>query len=105
MSIIDPKYFPVFKQSKLIANYKKIREKINYTYRFLIDSDTIPSANCDYSEIYPTNIILLYVKSFPDKGFVNLGINNQTPARIKVFAQNYNILRIMSGMGGLSYLS
>jgi hypothetical protein len=30
-------------------------------------------------------------------------INSSNPAIVKIYAVNYNVLRIMSGMGGLAY--
>ncbi len=35
--------------------------------------------------------------------FVSNTLNNPSNERFRVFAMNYNILRIMSGLGGLSY--
>ena len=31
------------------------------------------------------------------------GIRNNNPGKVRVYPTNYNVLRIMSGMGGLAY--
>ena len=31
------------------------------------------------------------------------GVDQVRPAKVRVYAVNYNVLRIMSGMGGLAY--
>ena len=33
----------------------------------------------------------------------NTATNNDKPSEISVFAVNYNVLRILSGMGGIAY--
>ena len=48
-----------------------------------------PSGTCNFSRI--DNAVL---------NVTGTGITNKT---LKVYAMNYNVLRIMSGMGGLAY--
>jgi hypothetical protein len=53
-----------------------------------------PSGTCNMSRI--------------DNAYLNLSLTNKAvlngaPNKIKVFAINYNVLRLMSGMGGLAY--
>ena len=38
-----------------------------------------------------------------DTAYLSMKMRNSTTAAVKVFAVNYNVLRIMSGMGGLAY--
>ena len=64
-----------------------------YVYSFgLKPEEHQPSGTCNMSRI--DNATLQF-------GLANLGQGVST--RIKVFAVNYNVLRIMSGMGGLAY--
>jgi len=48
-----------------------------------------PSGTCNFSRI--------------DNAVLNLGTGNYTNNGVYLFAMNYNVLRIMSGMGGLAY--
>jgi hypothetical protein len=63
-----------------------------YQYSFSLNPDEYqPSGTCNFSRI--------------DNSVLVLDINNvvNPSSRIKYFARNYNVLRIMSGMGGLAY--
>lgn len=69
-------------------------------YSFAIKpEDHQPSGTCNFSRIDNAKLCLN----------INLGYNNinsrgaGTTGTVKVFATNYNVLRIMSGMGGLAY--
>ncbi len=57
-----------------------------------------PSGTCNFSRINKAKLLLNINTTWRDG---NCGI--QTHGIIRVFAVNYNILRIMSGMGGLAY--
>jgi len=48
-----------------------------------------PSGTCNFSRI--------------DNATLNLTLDEATASTVKVFAVNYNVLRVMSGMGGLAY--
>jgi hypothetical protein len=63
-----------------------------HVYSFALNPEEHqPSGTCNFSRIDNATL------SFSG---VNSGVNNGT---LKVFAVNYNVLRIMSGMGGLAY--
>jgi hypothetical protein len=53
-----------------------------------------PSGSCNFSRI--DNATLQLVLS-------NATVGNTSTAKVRVYATNYNVLRIMSGMGGLAY--
>jgi hypothetical protein len=59
-----------------------------------------PSGTCNFSRIDSAKLTLTLnsVKSLADDT-----ADNSTTGVIKIFAVNYNILRVMSGMGGLAY--
>ena len=62
-----------------------------YVYSFALKPEEHqPSGTCNFSRI--DNAKLNFVGSFPN-----------TPSICKVFATNYNILRVLSGMAGLAY--
>jgi hypothetical protein len=52
-----------------------------------------PSGSCNFSRIDNAQLVLE----------LNSAITNTTQGTLKVYAVNYNVLRIMSGMGGLAY--
>jgi hypothetical protein len=64
-------------------------------YSFALNpEDHQPSGTCNFSRI--------------DNATLNLTLSNNTvgsdkTATVNVYATNYNVLRIMSGMGGISY--
>ena len=62
-----------------------------YMYSFALNpGDTSPSGSCNFSRI--------------DNALLEITIPKNRPAStISVYAVNYNVLRIMSGMGGLAY--
>ena len=82
---------------RLVQNYQyHTRYSSNniYTYSFSINPDKIqPSGSCNMSKFTNINLYLDYS-----------GINNNSNDMIlKVYAINYNVLRIMGGMGGLAF--
>ncbi len=61
-----------------------------------------PSGTCNFSRIDNAVLNLSYGTSLP--GFpVDTASSTTTATVVKVYAVNYNVLRIMSGMGGLAY--
>ena len=53
-----------------------------------------PSGTCNLSRIDNTTLILTVS---------NNSVNSTTSSVVRVYATNYNVLRVMSGMGGLAY--
>ncbi len=53
-----------------------------------------PSGSCNFSRI--DNATLQLVLS-------NATVEGTKTAKVRVYATNYNVLRVMSGMGGLAY--
>jgi hypothetical protein len=67
-----------------------------YTYSFALSPEEHqPSGTCNFSRIDNAVLQLNYNNEAND--------TNTTSLNLKVFAVNYNVLRIMSGMGGLAY--
>ena len=88
--MIDASYF------RLVQNYQHMNAcptKTIYTYSFALRaSEHQPSGTCNFSRI--------------DNAKLNLTFGNSTKLddrSLKLYAVNYNVLRIMSGMGGLAY--
>ena len=84
---------------RLVQNYQyhsRYSNKFIYTYSFSLHPEKQqPSGTCNMSKF--TNIIL-----FLDYSLIN---HSQNDMVLKVYAINYNILRINSGMGGLAFSS
>jgi len=72
-----------------------------------------PSGTCNFSRIDNANLFLTVTQSTLKQGTLDFtnGVFTETnidsgavkPGRVRVYATNYNVLRIMSGMGGLAY--
>ena len=82
---------------RLVQNYQfhtRYTPKNIYSYSFsLYPEKSQPSGTCNMSKITTVTLYLDYT-----------GINRtNTPLLLKVFGINYNIFRIASGMGGLSF--
>ena len=69
-----------------------------YTYSFALSPEEHqPSGTCNFSRIDNAVLQINYI----DRRGNNT--THDSPMNLKVFAVNYNILRIMSGMGGLAF--
>jgi hypothetical protein len=70
---------------------RAVRRQYIYTYSFALSPEEHqPSGTCNFSRI--------------DNAVLQLAYSGSTPAMsLNVYAVNYNVLRIMSGMGGLAY--
>ena len=76
------------------AGAKAYRNQSIYTYSFALSPEEHqPSGTCNFSRIDNAVLQLTYDSATQTYAALNL----------KVFAVNYNVLRIMSGMGGLAY--
>ena len=80
-----------------------------YLYSFSLKPDELqPSGTCNFSRI-DTATLSVSMKAASVANDANVLTENQTLASatdltaLKVFAENYNVFRIMSGMGGLAY--
>ena len=95
-----------FRQWQPFVHHTRIPDSNLYLYSFALrPEEHQPSGTCNFSRI--DNTILEFqldtraqVQSpvIPDQLFVNGG-----SALMTIYARNYNVLRIMSGMGGLAY--
>jgi len=73
------------------GNGKQHNKGMFYMYSFALKPEEHqPSGSCNFSRI--------------DNAVLTMNLSNSNEARsVKVYATNYNVLRIMSGMGGLAY--
>ena len=82
---------------RLVQNFQyhtRYASNIIYTYSFSINPDKIqPSGSCNMSKFTNINLYL-------DYSGINHSANDMV---LKVYAINYNVLRIMGGMGGLVF--
>jgi len=69
-----------------------------YLYSFAIKPEEHqPSGTCNFSRIDTATLV------FSVDGLKPISNRDVENADIRVYAINYNILRVMSGMGGLAY--
>jgi hypothetical protein len=90
-------------------HHKRIPEKLIYLYSFsLKPEEQQPSGTCNMSRIdtvylnfdlTPAAMLNLLTASSPS----TFQMSNSSTGNISVFAVNYNVLRIRSGMAGLAY--
>ena len=90
---------PYFNMVQPYEHHTNIPESpgINVYSFALKPEDHQPSGTCNFSRIDNAELILTL------RGEQNGVFNADDQGIIKVFATNYNVLRIMSGMGGLAY--
>ena len=98
----DSNYFRLVQP---FQHYQASNSKYIYTYSFgLKPYEHQPSGTCNFSRIDSAKLSLTFDTSSTsqDEEVPYTGqISND--ATVKVFAINYNVLRIMSGMGGVAY--
>ena len=93
--------FPVrkatyFRTCQPIQAGHRVPQKHIYLYSFALNAeDYQPSGTCNFSKVDSVEL------KFNDLGSINGSDGNRR--QLAVYAVNYNILRIMSGMGGLAY--
>ena len=82
-----------------------------YMYSFALKpAEHQPSGTCNFSRIDNATLSLTYkTGSVTNDDAANISSESVTYARVtsltslNIYAKNYNVLRIMSGMGGLAY--
>ena len=73
-----------------------------YCYSFALrPEEHQPSGTCNFSRIDTATIVMNFAGV--DKRDDIVDVSPENPWNVRVYAVNYNILRIMSGMGGLAY--
>jgi len=86
----DNLMFSVVKDSVLTeARTSKMKNKINVYSFALKPEEHQPSGTCNFSRIDNANLIMSHT--------------DPANTAVTIYAVNYNVLRIMSGMGGLAY--
>ena len=74
-----------------------------YSYSFALSPEEHqPSGTCNFSRI-DNAVLQLGYGTDPLTGAVNAPVLSTSSMNLNVYAVNYNVLRIMSGMGGLAY--
>lgn len=96
----------------LVTPYQTLRARVPagiYLYSFALKPDEHqPSGSCNFSRIDQATLSLSY-KQATAATLANVTSEDVTTtaaqnlSALKVFAQNYNVFRVMSGMGGLAY--
>ena len=95
-----------FRTVQPLAAGHRVPSKHVYCYSFALKPEEHqPSGTCNFSRIDNARMV------FESHGIVNrlaiktsnVGGNADTASNVNIYAVNYNVLRIMSGMGGLAY--
>jgi hypothetical protein len=74
------------------------KDKSVYSYSFALrPEEHQPSGTCNFSRIDTATLVMQF------SGDVNIRQNTDDTLDVRVYAINYNILRVMSGMGGLAF--
>jgi hypothetical protein len=106
MSEKDADYF------RLVQNNKHMQgspDKYIYTYSFALNpSEHQPSGTCNFSRVDSAKLYLTFNTDSASTNTKTDGLTTYTghisnDVTARVYAVNYNVLRIMSGMGGVSY--
>lgn len=98
----------------LVTPYQTLRAKVPagiYLYSFSLKPDEHqPSGSCNFSRIDNATLSISLKTASANGATIATVLNEDTMlgtgtalTALKVFAENYNVFRIMSGMGGLAY--
>jgi hypothetical protein len=89
---MDGRYFNLVQP---IQHFENVPSKGINVYSFALQPEQHqPSGTCNLSRIDNTTLILTVS---------NNAVGTTTSSTVRVYATNYNVLRVMSGMGGLAY--
>jgi hypothetical protein len=99
LSVRDGRYFSLVQPYQHHENVPK--RGINLYSFALKPEEHQPSGTCNFSRI-DTAVLQLTLTANAVNKVVN-GSTNSRSASVRIYAVNYNVLRIMSGMGGLAY--
>ena len=97
-----------FRYVQPYQHHSRVPESQIYNYSFsLRPEEHQPSGTCNFSRIDNAQLqYSLQPMILPADAEKGLSPNNETYApnlNLMMFATNYNVLRVMSGMGGLAY--
>jgi hypothetical protein len=75
-----------------------------YCYSFALrPEEHQPSGTCNFSRIDTSTLVINIGGAEPDGTAIAVSPDSDATWNVRVYAINYNILRVMSGMGGLAY--
>jgi hypothetical protein len=75
-----------------------------YMYSFALrPEEHQPSGTCNFSRIDTATIVMNMASLGGSGSTINPGLGDEQNWNVRVYAVNYNVLRVMSGMGGLAY--
>ena len=86
---MDPQYLRLYQP---YCYHTSIPDSFIYSYSFSLNPELIqPSGSCNFSRFDSAQLSIVLKDDLPD-------------CNIRVYAINYNILKIMCGMGGIMYI-
>ena len=93
-----PLGFDITSTQQVLTTLKPTRQQAIYTYSFALKpEENQPSGTCNFSRIDTATIVMNM------SGDYIVDESSDNSWNVRVYAINYNILRIMSGMAGLAY--
>jgi hypothetical protein len=98
-SVRDGRYFGLVQPYQHHENVPK--KGINLYSFALKPEEHQPSGTCNFSRIDSANLNLTLTPGTVTR--TSGGVTTPRSAKMRVYAVNYNVLRVMSGMGGLAY--
>ena len=98
-SVRDGRYFGLVQPYQHHENVPK--KGINLYSFALKPEEHQPSGTCNFSRIDSANLNLTLTPGTVTRS--SGGVTTPRSAKMRVYAVNYNVLRVMSGMGGLAY--
>ena len=88
----DAQYFNLVQNYETFHNFA---EHVTFMYNFSLDpKNSEPSGSCNFSRLDNCKLHLEVDSNI---------VNTNNTAYVRIYALNYNVLRIENGMGGLAY--
>jgi hypothetical protein len=100
---LDRRYGDYFNKVQAYQHHSGTSQPGVYMYSFALrPEEHQPSGTCNFSRI-DTATIVMNMATLGTSSVHNPGLGDGQNWNVRVYAINYNVLRVMSGMGGLAY--
>jgi hypothetical protein len=100
---MDRRYGDYFSKVQAYQHHSGLVQPGAYLYSFALrPEEHQPSGTCNFSRI-DTATIVMNMASLSSSLVTGPGLADSQNWDVRVYAVNYNVLRVMSGMGGLAY--
>ena len=101
---MDRRYGDYFNKVQSYQHHSGSAQPGVYMYSFALrPEEHQPSGTCNFSRIDTATIVMNMATLGGSGESINPGLGDAQNWNVRVYAINYNVLRVMSGMGGLAY--